>query len=226
MIEQVTLSPSSKASPPGRQRSRAGSSGKGTPGSLLDISKDREVSQSLHQDDRLGSSPGVKAEVQGLGAAKASYWGAQSMEVSVLLWVSEHHFGRRRKGRGRRCAWPAALGPVGVGRWAGGLRVRGESTHSWAVAPEPKQAHTRAALKSRCAYLTQLHVRGFSSKNLISTMVGVTTPWNLARTEAFYFLESQHTIVRKSVSNSGEKKKQKEAYICGMQSFLSFWVIS
>ena len=130
MIEQVTLSPSSEALPPGRQRSRAGSSGKGTPGSLLDISKDREVSQSLHQDDRLGSSPGVKAEVQGLGAAKASYWRVQSMEVSVLLWVSEHHFGRERKGRGRRCAWPVALGPGGVGRRAGGLRVRGESTHS------------------------------------------------------------------------------------------------
>lgn len=52
----------------------------------------------MHQDDRLGSSPRVKAEVQGLGAVKVSHWGVQSMEVSVLIWVSEHHFGRRRKG--------------------------------------------------------------------------------------------------------------------------------
>ena len=40
----------------------------------------------------------MKAEVQGLGAVKVSHWGVQSMEVRVLIWVSEHCFGRWRKG--------------------------------------------------------------------------------------------------------------------------------
>ena len=40
----------------------------------------------------------MKAEVQGLGAAKVSHWGVQSMAVRVLIWVSEHCFGRQRKG--------------------------------------------------------------------------------------------------------------------------------
>ena len=44
-------------------------------------------------------------------------------------------------------------------------------------------------------------------------MVGITTPWKSARTEAFYFLESQHTIVRKSASNSREKEKKKSIYL-------------
>ena len=47
----------------------------------------------------------MKAEVQGLGAVKESHWGVQSMEVRVLIWVSEHCFGRWRMGFSRQQYW-------------------------------------------------------------------------------------------------------------------------
>ena len=44
-------------------------------------------------------------------------------------------------------------------------------------------------------------------------MVGITTPWKSARTEAFYFLESQHILLENQLAIPEKRKKKKSIYL-------------